>query len=157
MPLGLILYDCVCPLGARTKSASLVVTRASRPLFARIAGIKRSGYLGIMDALFVIDRRTPGHNSAGNPSDVHAVVMRGWRVEMSEKAMVLRSKLLSCQACVPADWTDEQVREFVEAENPCGTEGGWHLRKQGHPDLSGCDERVRCEGRDGFVHIMFDA
>ncbi len=72
MPLGLILYDCVCPLGARTKSASLVVTRASRPLFARIAGIKRSGYLGIMNALFVIDRRTPGftcgcrHSRGGN-------------------------------------------------------------------------------------------
>lgn len=76
---------------------------------------------------------------------------------MSEKPMVLRNTLLHCQACVPADWTDEQVKEFVEAENPCGTEGGWHLRRQGSPDLAGCNERVRCEARDGFVHIMFDA
>lgn len=75
---------------------------------------------------------------------------------MEEKAVVLRKCLLSCQACVPSDWDDRRVTDFVNTENPCGTELGWAMRKQGDPNLAGCDERVNCRDREGFVHIMFD-
>lgn len=61
------------------------------------------------------------------------------------------------QVCIPKDWTDEQAKEFAEAENPCGTQHGWHVRKQGDPALSGCNERVACQAREGHVHLMMDA
>lgn len=75
----------------------------------------------------------------------------------SEGAEVTRRGALSMQVCVPASWSDEQVREFAERENPCGTTNGWFIRRQGDKALAGADERVKCQGRQSFVHIMLDA
>ena len=61
------------------------------------------------------------------------------------------------QVCVPEDWNDDQVLDFAGVENPCGTENGWFIRKQGSKYLSGADERVACEERPNHVHIMLDA
>lgn len=74
----------------------------------------------------------------------------------NEKPMVTRNTLLSCQVCVPRDWTDKQASDFVNGSNPAGTSNGWLMRRNGDEALAGADERVRCEGRAGFVHIMFD-
>lgn len=76
---------------------------------------------------------------------------------MSESAEVSRVGLLDMQVCVPKDWTDEQARSFAESENPCGTRCGWQIRKEGDECLQGCEERVQCEDREDFVHIMLDA
>jgi hypothetical protein len=77
--------------------------------------------------------------------------------QQEQKPQVTRRALLSMQVCVPAEFTDEQARVFAERECPCGTTHGWQIRKQGDPALSGCDERVKCEERAGYVHIMLDA
>lgn len=61
------------------------------------------------------------------------------------------------QVCVPSDWTDEQVRDFAERENPSGTENGWFIRRDGDKKLAGYPERVSCAARAGHVHIMLDA
>ena len=62
------------------------------------------------------------------------------------------------QVCVPADWTDLQILEFAEAENPCGTTNGWFIRREGDERLRGTAERVPCEGGYvGHVHVMLDA
>lgn len=70
-----------------------------------------------------------------------------------------RNGLFDSQVCVPAGWTDEQVVAFANAINPCGTTNGWQLRKQadGEKDQPGYQERVPCDGRPGYVHIMLDA
>ena len=44
---------------------------------------------------------------------------------MSESAMVVKRGSLDMQVCVPADWTDDQVLVFANAEYECGTENGW--------------------------------
>lgn len=72
-------------------------------------------------------------------------------------AEVMQRGVLDMQVCVPADWTDEQVVAFAERENPCGTENGWFIRREGDPALVGCPERTPCESREGCVHIMLDA
>lgn len=72
-------------------------------------------------------------------------------------AEVTRRGALDMQVCVPADWTDEQVKSFADRANLCGTEHGWAIRKQGDPALAGCDERVKCHDRENHVHIMLDA
>jgi hypothetical protein len=60
--------------------------------------------------------------------------------------------------CVPKDWTDEQVKKFADTMNPCGTELGWSVRKEGSKFLAGgSPERVVCEDRADFVHVMLDA
>ncbi len=46
------------------------------------------------------------------------------------QGMVTRRGALDMQVCVPSDWTDDQVKQFVEAENPCGTENGWQIRRE---------------------------
>ena len=73
------------------------------------------------------------------------------------KPEITRRGALDCQACVPTDWSDKQVLEFAAKENPCGTENGWFIRKEGDEALQGASERYPCEGREGFVHIMLDA
>jgi hypothetical protein len=72
-------------------------------------------------------------------------------------AEVTRRGALDMQVCVPVDWTDDVVKEFADRENPCGTSNGWFIRKEGDKALAGDHERVPCESRSGFVHIMLDA
>lgn len=75
----------------------------------------------------------------------------------NESAAVTRRGMLDCQVCVPKDWSDDQVKSFADKANPCGTECGWSIRREGDKALSGDPERVPCEQRDGFIHIMLDA
>lgn len=76
---------------------------------------------------------------------------------MADAAQVTRRGMLDMQVCVPAGWTDEQVKEFADRNNLCGTENGWQVRREGSELLNGQPERVQCEGQPGFVHIMLDA
>lgn len=69
---------------------------------------------------------------------------------------VIKASSLDMQVCVPKDWTDEQVKEFADRANLCGTYGGWFVRKQGSELLAGDDERVQCEQQSDRVHIMLD-
>lgn len=72
-------------------------------------------------------------------------------------ASITRVGFLSMQVCVPSDWTDDQVKDFADRENLCGTTNGWFVRKDGDPSLAGDPERAPCESREGHVHIMLDA
>ena len=71
--------------------------------------------------------------------------------------LVTRYGCFDAQVCVPKEFTDEQTVAFLQSEYPCGTENGWHVRKQGDPGLAGCNERVPCALHTDFVHIMLDA
>jgi len=70
---------------------------------------------------------------------------------------VARAGMLDMQVCVPKDWTNEQVLEFAESKNPCGTTHGWVIREQDSALLNGDPERVDCLDKSGHVHIMLDA
>lgn len=76
---------------------------------------------------------------------------------MTDNPEVTRRGLLDMQVCVPKDWTDDQIRAFAEAENPAGTSGGWSIRKEGDKLLAGSPERMPCDDRESFVHVMLDA
>ena len=70
---------------------------------------------------------------------------------------VTRITALSMQVCVPTNYTDDQVKEFADRANGCGTETGWCIRKHGHRLLGGAPERQPCAERKYYVHIMLDA
>jgi hypothetical protein len=72
-------------------------------------------------------------------------------------AEVTMRGFLDMQVCVPEDWDDESVKSFAGRENPCGTENGWFIRKEGDEGLAGDPERQPCASRPGYVHIMLDA
>jgi len=74
-------------------------------------------------------------------------------------AEVSRVGFLDMQVCVPSSWTDDQAIEFAETENPCGTENGWAIRKEGSEYLNGSPERAECldKNKCNFVHITLDA
>lgn len=69
-------------------------------------------------------------------------------------ATVTRRCVLDMQVCVPEVFTDEQVVEFANKENPAGTSGGWAITKAGNEYLAGDPERQKCDDRPGHVHIM---
>jgi hypothetical protein len=70
---------------------------------------------------------------------------------------VARSGFLDMQVCVPEEFTDEQIKAFADLENPCGTEHGWSIRKEGSADLGGAPERNRCCDHPENVHVALDA
>lgn len=70
---------------------------------------------------------------------------------------VVRFGIFDMQVCVPKEWTDEHVRAFAEGQYPCGTQNGWHIRREGDKALAGCAERVVCADDAAHVHIMLDA
>ena len=76
---------------------------------------------------------------------------------MGDIAEIVRAGALDMQVCVPSDWDDSKVVKFANENNFCGTTNGWVIRKQGDRLLNGCNERVDCEQRRGFVHITLDA
>lgn len=76
---------------------------------------------------------------------------------MSKNPEVSRRGFLDMQVCVPEWFSDEEVRDFAESNNPCGTTGGWQIRREGSELLRGDPERRKCSERDGFVHITLDA
>jgi flagellar biosynthesis/type III secretory pathway M-ring protein FliF/YscJ len=55
--------------------------------------------------------------------------------------------VFSTQICVPEDYTNEQALEFVEKEYPAGTSAGWQISDK-------VEQRVKCEKREGCVHIL---
>lgn len=63
---------------------------------------------------------------------------------------------LDCQVCVPKEWTDAEVLEYVEKEFPSGTQNGWFIRGPGHELLNGAPYRVPCSDRSGCTHIMLE-
>jgi len=77
-----------------------------------------------------------------------------------EKPEVTQRGVLDMQVCVPNSWTDEEIIDFANANNPCGTENGWFIRKEGDELLAGCSEKVSCmdekRNKYGYVHIMLD-
>lgn len=79
------------------------------------------------------------------------------QINAETEAQVTRTSALSMQVCVPESWTDEQIKAFAERENPCGSQNGWFIRKEGDEALAGSPERNPCASRVGFVHVMLDA
>lgn len=75
---------------------------------------------------------------------------------MAEGAEIVRRGALDMQVCVPVDWDDYAVKRFADHENLCGTSEGWQVRREGAKALAGAAERVPCQSRPGFVHIMLD-
>ena len=72
-----------------------------------------------------------------------------------DKPMITQVGIFDMQVCVPESWSNDEVEEWATKENPAGTERGWRMKRTGEESLRGANERVKCEGRDGFVHIMF--
>ena len=76
---------------------------------------------------------------------------------LDENATVTQQGLVDMQVCIPAAWSDRDVKAFADREYPCGTEHGWFIRKEGDAGLKGDPERSPCKTRTGFVHVMLDA
>jgi len=62
---------------------------------------------------------------------------------MNTKPTITKAGLLDVQACIPKTWSNDEIVKFVEKEYPCGTQYGWHIRKQG-------DERLVLEMAEAF-------
>lgn len=63
---------------------------------------------------------------------------------------VTKWSLLNMQVCVPADYTDEQVEEFADKNQPTGLTHGWKITQAANGD----PVRVPCKERPGCVHVL---
>lgn len=72
------------------------------------------------------------------------------------QAEVTRRGALDMQVCVPESWSFKKIKEYADAANPCGTSGGWQVRKEQRL-LCGDPVRQPCAKREGCVHVMLDA
>ncbi len=63
--------------------------------------------------------------------------------------------MFAMQVCVPGLYTDDQVEEFANTENPCGTEYGWKIRRGDSEELG--DERCACDNDPENSHITLEA
>lgn len=63
---------------------------------------------------------------------------------------------LNLQICVPREYTDAQAKAFANKACLCGTQYGWHVRKEGadYPEFKQC---VTCDKHPENVHILLDA
>lgn len=68
---------------------------------------------------------------------------------MSEPTLLQMQGLLHLQLCVPGEWTDEQVVDFAEQEQPCGSSGGWSVNLGA--------KRVPCADGGGMIHVIVSA
>jgi hypothetical protein len=75
---------------------------------------------------------------------------------MPEEPEIIRTAPLSVQVCVPAEWSDETIKEWTDTNHLCGTTNGWQIRKDTER-LNGDPDRNNCSTRLGFVHITLDA
>jgi hypothetical protein len=78
----------------------------------------------------------------------------GRRLTALMNATVTRSIALAMQVCVPNDWSDTQIKEFAEKENPCGTDLGWIVCKTGAVELKGDPDKVTCSQHPENVHVV---
>lgn len=63
---------------------------------------------------------------------------------------LLRFGLGWASACVPADWTEEQILDSLIEQTPA--DASWTLAKD--DDGSGCEVRVTCAGDGRRVHVL---
>ena len=73
---------------------------------------------------------------------------------MGHNPEILKCFELAIQACVPDNYTDDQIISFIDKEEPCGTGYGWFICKEGHMNLGGAKQKIPCEDRAGFVHVV---
>jgi hypothetical protein len=78
------------------------------------------------------------------------------RVQEEGEPRVIMTGLVDMQICVPKPTSDEEVVKLANRINPCGTRGGWQIRRRGSVFLSGGEERQQCEEHESHVHIMLD-
>jgi hypothetical protein len=71
-------------------------------------------------------------------------------------AEIIRRGLFAIQVCVPKDWTDQQIIEFAEEANPCGTERGWQIRRYLEEEAN-YQERGQCMDHENHVHLVLEA
>ena len=67
---------------------------------------------------------------------------------------VMVKGILGMRLCVPDDWTDEQIIQFAEKENPAGTSNGWYIAEKGDTAFDGASARIKCEDRENYVHLV---
>jgi hypothetical protein len=71
--------------------------------------------------------------------------------------VVTHRSVFDIQVCVPRDWEDHRVIHFANVQYAPGTWRSWQIRRTGDAALAGDPERVPCDKREGYVHIMLDA
>jgi len=76
---------------------------------------------------------------------------------MRRDPSIIKTRPLAMQLCVPEGYTEEQIIEFANRENPCGIQAGWFLAKDGDSCLGGAPARVNCGSLAGFVHVVVAA
>jgi hypothetical protein len=79
-------------------------------------------------------------------------------IQKQGEPLVFRMNFLTCNICVPKDWTEEQILKVAEEQNPAGTSNGWFVYTQEMLDENeyskGTQAIVPCDELEGHVHYI---
>lgn len=67
---------------------------------------------------------------------------------------VTRCALCHMQVCVPETWTNAQIERYANGERPTGIESRWKVTRVANKAGTLDPERVPCESRKGFIHVV---
>ncbi len=70
-----------------------------------------------------------------------------------EDPEIVRIGIFDMQVCVPANWTDEQIEQFANAEEP---ELTWTMLPADSKYLAGDPQRNPCAERKNYVHVRLE-
>ena len=70
------------------------------------------------------------------------------------EAQIIRIGFFQMQLCVPKEFSDKEIIEFAERENPAGTQNGWILARDGDEILGGDSARVQCVDIEDNIHVV---
>ena len=70
------------------------------------------------------------------------------------EAQIIRIGFFQMQLCVPKEFSDKEIIEFAERENPAGTQNGWNLVRDGDEILGGDSARVQCLEIEDNIHVV---
>lgn len=76
------------------------------------------------------------------------------RKQEEGQPLVVRSSLLWMQVCVPKDWTNKQVEEWVNKDSPTGITMPWVLTTQAHADEHGYELCAQCQAFGSHHHRL---
>lgn len=76
--------------------------------------------------------------------------------ESYSRPELIGSRLVSVQVCVPDNWSNDQVIDFVQRMPVSWEKEAWEVRKDGDVLLCGHPAKTPCKKKPGYIHMFLD-
>jgi hypothetical protein len=75
---------------------------------------------------------------------------------MSSQPQILKRGLCQLHVCVPSRWVDHEIEGYANSMVPTGIASKWKVITNKNADGSLAKRYVKCEGREGWKHVVLE-